>query len=250
MRKIRLYGVFAISLLMLSSCLGDPASTLSLSLQPGVVEVDSVKVIDVKGGQVISSEAFQKQSVSSGDCCLVDFTYDSSVPVSEYGYLPADITRYQEVADWQLFTTLTDTTKVLDNELLLTASYARYAYIRGQFFFFSDLGGYQNGQEDSLSLSYNPAQAVTVDSKDGRFYNLYLRIIKKKEGTGDAKVLFSANAFDIEDFVKKIAIEENAAGMEEVRFKVNYASGFNKDTTKCQWASSSIYSIPVSQSGK
>lgn len=250
MRTIGLYSLFAASVAF-TSCLGDGSTGLTMVNQPGVVQLDPTKVVCIKGGDMISSADFQKSNYEDGDCLLLDYSIDfgageNSNKGGANGFYTAEIFTQSiiEVNNWPLYNTLTDTTKILDDELIVSAVQGRCAYIKGQFFMFTDFTDHPVNQVDSFSLSYNPKQEITAEGKD-RVYELYLRVVKKGTGSGEASSLLIPNAFHIEDFVKEAKKTENALGLEVLNFKVNYTSGFNKDTTECVWKASNLFTIPI-----
>ena len=75
MRKTVLYGVLAFCLVVLNSCLGDPATQLTMANQAGVVVTGygPGKAIYTKGDVVVSSEDFQNANVENGECILFAF---------------------------------------------------------------------------------------------------------------------------------------------------------------------------------
>ena len=142
MEKKGLYGIVVLCLLMFSSCLGDPATSLTMANQAGVIatNVGPGKVIYVKGGEVISSESFQKANVEDGECILFDYSinYGATENVdggSSIGYMNAIIyeNTITEVGRWDIYSTLSDTAKVKTNELMLSSLQARSAYILQEF---------------------------------------------------------------------------------------------------------------------
>ena len=76
MRKTVLYGVLAFCLVVLNSCLGDPATQLTMANQAGVVVTGygPGKAIYTKGDVVVSSEDFQNANVENGECILFDYS--------------------------------------------------------------------------------------------------------------------------------------------------------------------------------
>lgn len=248
MRKTVLYGVIALCLVVLSSCLGDPATQLTMANQTGVVatNVGTVgKVIFVKGGDVISSENFQNANVEDGECILFDYSIDYGLAENadggaNKGYMTATIyeNTLSEVSQWQLFNTLTDTSNVENGELLLSTLQPRSSYIKGNLFLFTEMSGHKTAQEDSFALSYNPDQVLNGD----QVYSLYLRAIKTAEGgeEDNGQSMIIPCAFNIQDFVKKVTGENNT---DEVKFRVNYASAFGKDSASIVWKSSDVFTI-------
>ena len=131
MKRSVIYSVLAICLLMLSSCLGDPATSLTLANQAGVIGLQPRKVVYVKGGDVLSSEDFQKANVDDGECILFDYAIDMGLgDVTEDGITFKTATIYEntitEVDQWPMFNNLGDTTKPADNELTLSLLQSRY----------------------------------------------------------------------------------------------------------------------------
>lgn len=248
MKKKVVYSVFALCLLILSSCLGDPATSLTLANQAGVVSTQPLKVIYVKGGDVISSEEFQKANVDNGECVLVDYSIDMGLaPNTQDGvtYKPATIYEnvLYEVPQWVMFNSLGDTVQPVKNELTLSQLQTRFAYIQGRLFLFPEIANHQTTQIDSFSLSYNPAQQIGED----KIYDLYLRSIKLFADTLKKQTLIIPCAFDIQKFINSAQAVE-ASGQQVVKVRLNYVSAFNKDTTKLMWKS--IDNINIEKSAK
>lgn len=237
MKKRVVYSVFALCLLMLSSCLGDPATSLTLANQAGVVRTQPLKVVYVKGGDVVSSEEFQKANVDDGECILFDYSIDMSLaPNTQEGITYRTATIYDnvmtEVSQWPMFTSLGDTVKPATDELTLSLLQSRFSYIQGRLFLFTEMASHQTNQVDSFSLSYNPAQPVGEDNT----YDLYLRSIMLTAGTEQGKSMIIPCAFDIQKFMSSAkAVEAN--GQQVVKVRLNYVSAFDKDTTKVIWKS-------------
>lgn len=246
MRKTVLYSVMALCLVVLSSCLGDPATQLTMANQTGVVATNmgsAGKVIFVKGGDVISSEEFQNANVEDGECILFDYSIDYGLAENadggaNTGYMTATIyeNTISNVPQWRLFDTLADTLAVDKNELLLSSLQDRSAYIRGNLFLFTEIGNHTAGQRDSFALSYDPEQ--TLDSE--QVYSLYLRTIRTESDSAKAQTMIIPCAFNIQDFVDKAAGKSSNG---EVKFRVNYASSFGKDSLSINWKSSNVFTI-------
>ena len=147
MRKTVLYGVLAFCLVVLNSCLGDPATQLTMANQAGVVVTGygPGKAIYTKGDVVVSSEDFQNANVENGECILFDYSIDYGVANNmgagtDTSYTEAIIyeNTISEVNRWNFYNTLTDTSIVAKDELLLSSLQARSAYIRGNLFLFTE----------------------------------------------------------------------------------------------------------------
>ena len=243
MEKKVVYSMVAFCLLMLSSCLGDPATSLLVANQAGVVGVKPLKVVYVKGGDVVSSEDFQKATVDDGECILFDYSIDMGLaPNTNEGLTYKTATIYQntitEVPQWLMTSTLTDTVLPTKKELALSMVQSRFAYIQGKLFLFTEMSGHGPSQLDSFSLSYDPAQKLG----EKKIYELYLKTIKLKADTLPGKSMIIPCAFDFQEFVKS-ATTSLEGSMEQIKFRINYVSGFNKDTTGYVWKSTEEYTI-------
>lgn len=243
MRKIDLFGIFTAGLL-LTSCLGDGNTGLTLASQPGVVEVEPTKVIYMKGNVVITSDDLQKENLSNGECVLVDYSVDfgsSGSSGDSEQPIVAVIKPIIPVDNWPLTNVLTDTVLPINQEFLISTLQKKCAYIKGQFFLFAEASGHTTTQVDTFALSYNPAQNIVPDKDGKRIYDFYLRAaVKDNAGTGTGSSMILPNAFNIEHFVDSVGNK----GEEPVYFRVNYASSFNKDTTQVYWKASDTFTIP------
>ena len=161
MRKTVLYGVLAFCLVVLNSCLGDPATQLTMANQAGVVVTGygPGKAIYTKGDVVVSSEDFQNANVENGECILFDYSIDYGVANNmgagtDTSYTEAIIyeNTISEVNRWNFYNTLTDTSIVAKDELLLSSLQARSAYIRGNLFLFTEISNHPANQVDRKSV--------------------------------------------------------------------------------------------------
>lgn len=250
MKKISLFCLFSIALMLLSSCLGDSATSFTMSNAAGVVDYTEggVKLIHVKGGEAVSSKEFQQVQIDDGTCILFDYSidYGSGDNVDkgkEKGYMTATIyeNTIWEVPQFPMAGQLVDTTAVLDREMSVYGMQERFAYIEGKLFLYLELTNHTAMQVDSFSLSYNPAQQLDKEN----VYDLYLRAINKEKNEGDeSRNMLVPCSFDIKDFVDQ-SIKDKT-----VKFRVNYVSGFNSDTTACKWKATEIFTIDQQEDKK
>jgi len=147
-----------------------------------------------------------------------------------------------EVNRWNFYNTLTDTSIVAKDELLLSSLQARSAYIRGNLFLFTEISNHPANQVDSFSLSYNSDKLLGDDN----IYSLYLRTIRIKADTTRGEAMIIPCAFNIEDLVKKA--EKNHS--DELKFRINYAYSFGKDSASINWKSSDVFTIDLTGKGK
>lgn len=251
MRKTVLYGVLALCWVVLNSCLGDPATQLTMANQAGVVVTGygPGKAVYTKGDVVVSSEDFQKANVEDGECILFDYSIDYGLANkmgvgTDTTYTEAVIyeNTISEVNRWNFYRTLTDTSVVAEGELLLSSLQARSAYIKGHLFLFAEMSNHPANQVDSFSLSYNPDRLLG----DDQIYSLYLRTIRIKADTTKGESMIIPCAFNIEDLVREAEKEH----LDELKFRINYAYSFGKDSASVNWRSSDVFTIDLAGKDK
>ena len=234
MRKSGLFAMASALTLLLSSCLGEGEEGVTLAAQAGVVGTTPIQVIHLKGGDKISSEGFQKEKHEDGSCFLVDFSVDytsadnSEGGQKEHGYYTAEILQKIPVERWTVANTLTDTSKVLTNELPTSSIYARNAYIKGRFFLFSEYNNLHEDQALAFDLSYDSALPMLQVDEETKAYVLYLRATTQDaETTGKVVNALIPNAFDLQDFVAKVRAKENNTKDMKINIVVSYVSSID-----------------------
>lgn len=238
MRKYSLYWVFAVCLLMLSSCLGDGSTQITVGWQEAVYQVRPARGLVLKDGRLIYSQQINSMSADGGDCFLVQYEFDSASPeLSRNDSLEVELLENPiTIPLWTAEKTVISDT-ILTDEQYISAIRPRTAYIKGRLFLWTEIREPES-QEDSLVMSYNPEQLYTTE--DGyKTYNLYLRAVKKSvEATDTLPVtVVHTDAFDIEEFFNSVKAIEEQSNSTAFAIAVNYASGHNKDTTAVSWAS-------------
>lgn len=251
MKKRELYSLFTVCLLMLSSCLGDTNTRITMGEQEAVYQVRPTKGFYIKDGRFLYGSDLSVNG-DGGDCFLIEYSFDSSSPqLQESDSLKIELTANPvSVPLWPLDNQWTDTTKVLQNEVLTESFLGRSIYIRGRLFLWSNHTETE-AQQDSFMLSYNPANLYIMQEDGQRIYNLYFRVIKQVTDTGEGDTgeegdnettdnekkvkMLNLNAFDIQEFFDKAKTIEQQKGGQLVNIAINYAFAYNKDTTACLW---------------
>lgn len=248
MKEKELYVVLMILGLLLTSCLGDTNTRITMGVQEAVYRSLS------SGGFLVSDGRFLYGSnlgvtADDGDCFLIEYSFDaadSELKGSDSLSIEMEA-QPVEVSLWHSDEELTDTLAVLDGEVLTKSLLGRKAYIAGRLFLWSNHSEV-SGQQDSFMISYDPANMYTEE--DGkRIYTLYLRAVKKasesdEESTSTETVL-RTNAFDIEEFFLGAKERETARGETELNLAIRYVSAYNKDTTECVWSTADLMTVAI-----
>lgn len=247
MKKRELYCIFAVCSLILSSCLGDTNTRITVGEQEAVYQTRPTSGFYVNKGRFLYGSNLGV-SGDNGDCFLIEYSFDSSSPeLQETDSLSIELLGNPRYVDlWPLDNRMTDTLIVLDNEVLTESILGRKPYINGRLFLWTNHTELQN-QVDSFMISYNPEQPYTTVN-NSRIYNLYLRAVKivEEEGgeegaeetvTEGTKVrVLRTNAFNLEEFINTVSQTEEQLGGDTLRVAINYVSAYNKDTTACLWS--------------
>ena len=234
-KKYNLYAVLAVALAMAVSCMSEGGQKVSVGNYPGVIvkHGDSAFVY-LKGNEVIYS-ATGLQALDDGDCVVMDFLLDYSLPENAdsgrvKGFLTVSMKKVTPLPRYPLLAALTDTATALPGERVISSVYGQHAFIRDMFFFFT--GHAADSLPLQFNLSYDPASAPAED-----VYDLYLRV---SADAGEAKASqpqTQANAFLLEELSRRET--------DSLFFRINYVRQFNADSTVISWASTPVYRYSI-----
>lgn len=237
MRKKELYWVFAVCLMMLSSCLGDTTSRITVGQQEAVYQVRPSRGLVLRDGRLIYSSSINSMRADAGDCFMVEYSFDSSSPeLQNSDSLSVELLGTPtEVPLWTSQGTIKSDT-LLTDEQYISALGKRSAYIKGRLFLWLDIKE-PISQLDSFVMQYDTVNLYTTE-EGFRTYNLYLRAVRKSNivANADSVKVSHTEAFDIESFFNKAVEMETAQGAKAFTVGVNYVSKPNKDTTAVEWS--------------
>lgn len=248
MKEKGLYVVLMILGLLLTSCLGDTHTRITMGVQEAVYQSLSSKGFRVSDGRFLYGSNLGV-TADDGDCFLIEYSFDaadSDLKGSDSLAIEMEA-QPVEVSLWSLSEEMTDTLAVLDGEVLTKSLLGRKAYIAGRLFLWSNHSEV-SGQQDSFMISYDPENMCREE--DGkRIYNLYLRAVKtasaSDEESTSTETVLKTNAFDIEAFFLKAKEREIAMGETELTLGIRYASAYNKDTTECVWSTAETMTVAI-----
>ena len=251
MKKFILKNVvlFFVTLLLITSCMGEGKSVES-GQTFGVVRFDyktSYNLLDVSDYESLYSIRFQTTEINDGDCYLVAFEIDHGIPenslesVNANGFLSVTIIDKAPIERWAVSPLLTDTSKVMTNEVAITSSTLNWQYVKGIFFTVSSLEIPSN-QTMNWNLSYDMDNTLTEEHGQ-KFYNVFLRTTIRSQGTFAKEAIVVANAFNMNYYLKSIAKEVKETGGKSIILRINYPSEISKDE-QITWKYEAI-DIPV-----
>lgn len=242
-------GWLSALLIGLTACIGDEAGTIYY-YRWGVVQdqpMRCIHTVDDQGNSfVISSSDFENQAEwKAGDCCAVEFKTNFVGTLAD-GVYRAEILRLDTITVWPVQDQLTDTTQCLANEQFVTLHFGRSLYVADRFFVETQHANHQADQHDLFDLSYDPHQTVEVDSTGQRTYNLFLRV-RSLPGTGDSTKWVKASAFRLDDFLRQVRPLETQQGQSTIRFRLNYPTALQADSTSLVWSKTEPFSLRFSE---
>lgn len=235
MKTFKLFGVLAAAaLILLTSCLGDSDNTRTLNSQFAVARIDSKTfktVLDVNGLGAVYSPAVES-FVTAGNCYLIDLTVDFSsaenANAAENGYYIAVVSNPTEVAKGISIQQAADTTALLENEQPVSELVINN-YLSGYLLMSANFDQMKN-QQNRWEIYYDPLQEPGEDKNGNRYYDLFIRVVKRVdgEGTSTTKELVR-RAFEAKGFIDKCIEKEKADGKTVVNLKFNYLQSISKE---------------------
>ena len=238
MGKKEYNGILMICWLLLTSCLGDTSARITMGEQEAVYQSYPTKGFYVSDGRFLYGTNLSVTG-DTGDCFLIEYSFDSAdSELQDSDSLSIELVGQPiAVSLWPSDSNITDTTAVLEGEVLTKSLLGRKAYINGRLFLWSNHTELQS-QQDSFMISYDSDNMYT-EEEGKRIYNLYLRVknnaAESEDSDETSKSALVTNAFDISEFFSKAKSKEEAMGATELLIAIHYASAYNKDTTACSW---------------
>lgn len=244
MKKINLYCMAVVAVLMLlTSCLGDSGNRKeSRNTQFAVARTDSktFKTVLYVNGAIIYSPAAELQ-VTPGNCYTVDYEIDFNSPenanAATNGYYIATIGNINELDKGSAIPQITDTTALMENEQVINDLGVVFGgYIDGYMLIAAKLNQLKS-QQTQWNLYYDMSQEVKENSNGERYYDMFVRAIKRVDGEGSTpSETLVYRVYEVKRFIEECLKKEKEAGKPRCIFRINYLKSINeKDSTDLKW---------------
>lgn len=244
MKTFKLFSVLvAATLVLFTSCLGDGNNTRNLTNQFAVARMDSKTfktVLDINGlGAVYSPTA--EPLITADQCYLVDLTIDFSsaenANAEKNGYYQATIGNINEVTKGISIQQVADTTKLLTDEQPISELVINN-YLSGYLLMAASFDQLKN-QQNRWEIYFDPTQEPAEDKNGNRYYDLFIRVVKRVDGDGSSTKELIYRAFEVKNFIDKCIEKEKAASKNAVNLKFNYVQSIDTkaDPATMKWAS-------------
>lgn len=257
MKKLKFLGMAAAAagMVLLTSCMDGNNERTGGGI--GIVDTSSkvfkrlVYVGETAFPYYISNIA-NDLAIEDGSCVFFNITVNGDQPENAnpaaYGYQVATLNGLPILIDDGEILYSLDTTKVMENELLLTTANLQSLPIKTDNYEKIAIGGgfekMMTEQKNEYFLSWSQTPDV-VDSKN--VYTLFLRSVKKEEGKAPTREnIGEIRAFDFRNFMSMARAQEKAAGEKLINVRISYANKFNSDSTKVvSWGKTDVFPIAV-----
>lgn len=256
MKKLKCLGVAAMATLLLTSCLEGGENSFSNPFY-GVLSYDykvSKTLFYINDYEAFYVPTLESDPNFMGDnvpvFAILNVNRDSpeNADYASKGYYTAtvDPNSYGKLDKYPIYPVLTDTTKTLDDEILLTSvAQQGYSKIKDQLFLGLNHSTYVKDQKNTFELSYDRTkEPEVIDGK--RVYDFFIRVVKTEDGKGatlqnpsETIVFNGSNQFDL------LVSTEQAASSETLNLRINYAKSFNSDSTKIATWGSEIIKLAI-----
>lgn len=249
MKKFKLYGslVALAAAVLLTSCLGDSGnSTQSAETQFAVAHTDSKSmktVLDVYYYGPLYSPSVELM-VNPGSCYFIDYQIDFSTPenvnAATNGYYIANIGNVTEIDKAFPVLQVADTTALLENEQPVE-KFAVGTYVSGHFLLGMNFAQLKN-QQTRWEVYYDPSQEARETTSGERYYDLFVRAVKKVDGEGSSSTTAVVyRSVLLKNFIEQCNEREKANSKKTFNLKFNYLKSFDaKDGTDLKWESVSV----------
>lgn len=252
MKRIGIYIIGMMLAVMLVSCMGESGYWETYGSQAGVVRLVPEKIIRLRDGSGITSEAFQNQAAEEGDCCLVDFRLnwgnldhkEQQEVAEEKEIHDVTIVSYTPVPCWELLS-VPDTVGIRRDETFPEINPESSIYVDGHLFLFPEYNRYYLSQENAYTFSYNPEAEPVVDEMTGlRGFELYVRSRATwMEGDTAIRRNWSVpQAIDIARLVEQ-AREKGYASGDSLNIRFVYPTSFSPDSAEYTWETSDMHTV-------
>lgn len=258
MKKLKCLGVVAMATLLLTSCLeggensasGTVFGVLSYEYKTGKnLLYDS----DVSVPFYVAALANDPNFMGGNEAVVADLniSWDSAenADYTSKGYITATLNSangYTKLDKYPIYPVLTDTSKTLSKEILLTSVATQgYKKVKDHLFLSLNHSTIVNDQKNTLELSYDRTKEPEVVNGK-RVYDFFVRVVKTEDGKGATMQNPSQTVvFDGSNQLDLLVSAEKAQSAESLNLRLHFAKSFNSDSTKVTTWGSEIINLPI-----
>ena len=185
-----------------------------------------------------------KGDMRDGGCYIFNYTLDGDLPenaqsvVSANGYYTITLNAYEVIPSYNLDSYLTDTSKIMTDEVAIAVVFESSSYVDGYLFITQVADPASNLQHD-WNMSYDYSTMMPRVEGDKNYYDVYVRATKKNSNSALTSYW---NAYYMKNYLRDAAYKEKASlgsGYLEASSKFTlrfiYVSAIDKDTEAITW---------------
>jgi hypothetical protein len=188
-----------------------------------------------------------KGDLRMGRCYIFNYTFDSDLPenaqsvVNVNKYYTITLNAYNEIPSYNIESYLTDTSKVLTDEVAILKVFEESTYLEG-FLFISQAVEQPSDLQLNWDMSYDYSSMMPNVEDNKNYYDVFVRATKKNTGSASTVAMQYLNAYYMKRYLSDAASKEKAllgSGYSESSSKFTlrfvYVSAIDKDTQAITW---------------
>ena len=188
-----------------------------------------------------------KGDIRMNRCYIFTYTYDSDLPenaqsvVNANGYYTITLNAYEEIPSYNIDSYLTDTSKVMTDEVALSSVFEDSNYLEGYLFISQSVE-----QPSDLLLdwhmTYDYSTMVPRVENNANYYDVFVRATKKNSGEKSTVNMQYLNAYYMKNYLRDAANKEKSLlgssyneATSKFVLRFVYVSAIDKDTQAITW---------------
>ena len=198
------------------------------------------------------SNLVDKGELKMNGCYFFTYTYNGDLPenaqsvVNANKYYTITLNSFEEIPSYNISSYLTDTSKVMNDEVAISKVYDGSDYFEGYLFITQTVEQPSDLQLNwEMSFDYNEMMPSVEDNKN--YYDVFVRATKKNNGDKSVVNMNYLNAYYMKSYLRDAANREKAllgSSYSETSSKFTlrffYVSAIDKDTQEITWKNHSI----------
>ena len=170
---------------------------------------------------------FDKGDIRMNRCYIFNYTYDGDLPenaqsvVNANKYYTITLNAYDEIPSYSVDYYLTDTSKVMTDEVAVLKVFEESSYLEG-YLFISQTVEQPSDLKLDWDMSFDYRTMMPMVENNENYYDVFVRATKKNNGTASTVNMQHLNAYYMKNYFRDAAMKEKSL----------LGSGYNKATSK------------------
>ena len=168
-----------------------------------------------------------KGDIRMNGCYIFNYTYDGDLPenaqsvVNVNKYYTITLNAYNEIPSYNIDSYLTDTSKIMTDEVAISKVFEESSYLEG-YLFISQSVEQPSDLQLNWDMSFDYSKMMPRVENDKNYYDVFVRATKKNNGTASTVNMQYLNAYYMKNYLRDAAYKE----------KTLLGSDYNESTSK------------------